>query len=103
MTARKPANIEDAFALNVDPATRAVILIEERLRNIEGRSEERSQAVARIEASVNSQQTQINQVVTDMAVLKAQHNSFWKTTTIVFGTFSLLSGVFGWFVSHLFK
>ena len=102
MVVRK-TNLDDAFGLEVDPATRAVILIEERLRNIEARSEDRSGAVARIEATVNNQQTQINQVVTDMAVLKSQHSSFWKVATFLFGALSLASGAIGWVVSHLAK
>ena len=95
--------LDDAFGLEVDPATRAVILIEERLRNIEARSEERSTVVARIESTVNNQQAQINQVVTDMAVLKSQHASFWKATTVIFGVLSLFGGVLGWIASHMMK
>lgn len=102
MVARKQ-NLDDAFGLEIDPATKAVILIEERLRNIETRSEERSQAVGRIEATVNNQQSQINQVVTDMAVLKSQHASFWKATTVLFGVLSMVGGAIGWMVSHFLK
>jgi hypothetical protein len=102
MVARK-SNLDDAFGLDVDPATRAVILIEERLRNIEARSEDRSEAVARIEAAMDNQQIQINQVVTDMAVLKSQHASFWKVATFIFGALSFVSGAIGWVASHLTK
>lgn len=92
--------MESAFGLDIDPATRAVILIEERLRNIESKSDERARATDRIETVVNTQQTQINQVVTDMAVLKSQHASFWKGTAILLGALSLIGGTLGWAISQ---
>lgn len=86
--------------MEVDPATRAVILIEERLRHIQEASDNRDKAVGRIETVVNGQQSQINQVVTDMAVLKSQHASFWKGIAIMFGALSLIGGAIGWVVSE---
>lgn len=96
-------SLHDAAFGNIDPVTKAVILIEERLRNIEERGNERSQVVTRIETAVNNQQDQINQVVIDMAVLKAQHASFWKIATFIFAALSMASGAIGWAVSHLTK
>ena len=75
-------------------------MIEERLRNMEARGEDRAKAVDRIEIVVNGQQSQINQVVTDMAVLKTQHASFWKGAAVLFGSLSLIGGAIGWCISQ---
>ena len=101
MSVRRTTPVESAFGLDIDPATRAVILIEERLRNMEAQSAERAKVVDRIEASVTTQQTQINQVVTDMAVLKTQHASLWKGAAILFSALSLIGGAIGWAVGQL--
>lgn len=87
------ATIDSVLGLEIDPATRAIILIDERLRAMEAKSDERSAAVARIE-------TTVNQVVTDMAVMKSQHASFWKITTIFLSGMTLLAGVVGWVINH---
>jgi len=92
------------LGLPVDPAVRALILVEERLRSMEAHAQERAEAQTRLEAKVDTQHAalsaQFTQLATDMAVLKSQHDSFWRAAAILFGTLSLIGGAIGFVVSQ---
>lgn len=90
-----------SLQLHVDPAVRALILVEERLKNMEHNAAERAEAQVRLEEQMRSMQTSLTTLSTDMAVLKAQHASFWKGATVLFGSLSLIGGAIGWLISTL--
>ena len=70
--------------------------VDEKLTNMEDMSRERAQAVHLLAQKLETQQGQINQIATDMAVLRTQHASFWKGATVLFGALSLIGGAIGW-------
>lgn len=91
----------DTLGLPIDPAVRALILVEERLKNMERHAEERAEAQARQEQKVDSLQATVVQLATDIAVLKSQHASFWRAATVLFGALSLIGGAIGWVANTL--
>lgn len=82
-------------------ATVAALLarVDEKLGYMEEMSKERAQAVHLLAQKLETQQGQINQIATDMAVLKTQHASFWKGAVIIFGALSLIGGAIGWAIA----
>lgn len=73
--------------------------VDEKLTYMEELSKERAGTVHLLAQKLETQQGQINQIVTDMAVLKTQHASFWKGATIIFGALSLIGGAIGWAIA----
>lgn len=99
------------LGLSIDPGVRALVLVEERLKNMEAHAQERAQAAALMEERMNARDeasrlqmgalaNQVNDLRTDMAVLKSQHESFWKGAAVLFGALSLIGGAIGFVVSQ---
>jgi len=86
-------------ASNTLELTALLARVDEKLTAMEDLSKERAQATHLLAQKLETQQGQINQIATDMAVLKTQHASFWKGATIIFGALSLIGGAVGWLIA----
>lgn len=73
--------------------------VDEKLTAMEDLSKERAQAVNLLAQKLETQQNQINQIATDMAVLRTQHAGFWKAASIMFAVLSLIGGAIGWTIA----
>ena len=73
--------------------------VREKLLAMEEMSRERAKTTDTILLQIQHQQAQISQLVTDMAVLRTQHESFWKGATALFAVLSLVGGAIGWAIA----
>lgn len=75
--------------------------VTEKLTSMQDMSAERAKTVDHIALVQQQQQTQINGLVTDMAVLKTQHASFWKGISVVGAIITAVGAVIGFCISEL--
>ena len=75
--------------------------VKEKLIAMEAMSQERSRGVEHIASVQAAQAIQITQLVTDMAILKTQHASFWKGLSVLLGVLALMGGGIGWIVGQV--
>jgi len=75
--------------------------VEEKLNAMDNIGHERAATVTLLVQKLENQQGQLNQLTTDMAVLKNQHANFWKFATALFAALSLIGGAVGWAVATL--
>ena len=88
-----------AAATRASNLTALIARVEEKLNAMESISHERAQTVALLVQKLETQQVQLNQLTTDMAVLKNQHANFWKMGAAMFATLSLIGGAIGWTIA----
>ena len=77
-----------------------VMTVREKLVAMEAVSSERNDTVKTIATVQQLQQQQINQLVTDMAILKTQHASFWKGITVLLGILTTVGAGIGFVVAQ---
>ena len=90
-----------AAATRASNLTALIARVEEKLNAMESIGHERAQTVALLVQKLETQQVQLNQLTTDMAVLKNQHANFWKFAAALFGSLSLIGGAVGWAIATL--
>jgi hypothetical protein len=64
-------------------------------------SDARDKVVAGIDAKMDAHKDVTNALVTDMAILKTQHASFWKAVAILAAIVPALGGAIAWIVSTI--
>lgn len=75
--------------------------VKEKLVAMEEISKERARMVEQLVTVQNTQQAQLNLLVTDIAILKTQHANFWKAISVVFGALSLIGGGIGFLLNSV--
>lgn len=76
------------------------VRVEEKLSAMEELSRERAKTTDTILAAQLTQQQQINQLVTDMAVIKTKHDAFWRAAVGAGVIVSTIASLVGWAVSQ---
>ena len=94
-----PSSRRGSNASNTLELTALLARVDEKLTAMEDLSKERAHATHLLAQKLETQQTQLNQLTTDMAILRTQHASFWKGATIIFGALSLIGGALGWIIA----
>lgn len=75
--------------------------VKEKLGAMEDVNKERARMVDQLLTAQQNQQGQLNQLVTDIAILKTQHANFWKAISVVFGALSLIGGGIGFLLNSV--
>lgn len=78
-----------------------IVRVEEKLNAMDSIGHERAATVSLLVQKLENQQGQLNQLTTDMAVLKNQHANFWKFAAMLFAVLSLIGGALGWAVGTI--
>jgi anti-sigma-K factor RskA len=90
-----------AAATRANNLAALIARVEEKLNAMDNIGHERAATVTLLVQKLENQQGQLNQLTTDMAVLKNQHANFWKFAAMLFAVLSLIGGALGWAVATL--
>ena len=75
--------------------------VEKDLRAIQLASEQRDKMIEQINTQINEHVKTVGTVLTDMAILRTQHSSFWKGVGVLAVIIPALAGAIAWVIATL--